>query len=348
MQSNLRIAVFGTGLAWAPHRDSLLDLRDRLDVAWIVGRNIERTGEQAAIFEGARPTTSIDDVLADASVGAALVLTPPHTHLDIVQRLAARGIHVLLEKPLDIDTARARAVVDVCRAHGVTLGVVFQHRMRPAFRHLKQLLLDGALGTLTHALVDVRWWRPQSYYDAPGRGTLARDGGGVLLTQAIHTLDLFLDLAGPVDEVAALSTTSAAHRMECEDLVCGSLRMRNGMLASLVATTAAFPGFAERIELGGTLASATLGGGELRVQWLDGREERCGEPSATGAGAQPMAFGHGPHRALIADFVDAIRERRAPAADGEAGLAVHRLIEALIDSSAARAFVPLHHSKALA
>jgi predicted dehydrogenase len=297
MQSRLRLAVFGTGLAWAPHRDSLVDLADRLDVAWIVGRDIERTRAQAALFAGARATTSIEDVLADAGVEAALVLTPPHTHLAIVERLAARGIHVLLEKPLDIDTARAGAVVDVCRAHGVTLGLVFQHRMRPAFRHLRQLLREGALGRLTHALVDVRWWRPQGYYDVPGRGTL---------------------------------------------------RMRNGMLASLVATTAAFPGFAERIELGGTLGSATLGGGELRVQWMDGHEERCGEASATGSGAEPMAFGHGPHRALIADFADAIRERRAPAADGAAGLAVHRLIEALIDSSATRAFVALDPSEACA
>ena len=348
MQPSLKIAVFGTGLAWRPHCNSLAELAGEISVAWIVGRDIGRANAQAALFADSRATTSIEEVLADPSVGAALVLTPPNTHLEIVERLAARGIHVLLEKPLDIDIARARAVVDVCRAHGVTLGVVFQHRMRPAARHLKQLLADGALGTLTHALVDVRWWRPQSYYDAPGRGTRARDGGGVLLTQAIHTLDLFLDLVGPVDEVAALCTTSAAHRMECEDVVCGTLRMRNGMLASLIATTTAFPGFAERIELGGTLASATLSAGELRVQWMDGREERCGEPSATGAGAQPMAFGHAPHRALLADFVEAIRERRAPAADGTAGLAVHRLIETLIESSATRNFVPIDCSEACA
>ena len=107
----------------------------------------------------------------------------------------------------------------------------------------------------------MRWWRPQSYYDEPGRGTLSRDGGGVLLTQAIHTLDLFLSLAGPVAEVAAFSGTTPLHRMEAEDIVGAALRFGNGALGTLDATTASYPGFPERMEIVGDKATAVLSGG---------------------------------------------------------------------------------------
>src|SRR6218665_1492893 len=226
-----------------PPRDSLRALAGRVDVAWLVGQGIERVREQAVHFPGARVTASIADVLADAGVQAALVLTPPSTHRGIVAQLAARGIHVLLEKPLALDTPDAQALVDDCERAGVTLGVVLQHRVRPAAQRLKALLDARALWRLTRAAVDIRWWRPQSYYDMPGRGTLARDGGGVLMTQAIHTLDPLLHVAGPVAELAAFATTSAVHRMECEDVVTASGRLQDGALFSLHATTAAYPGF---------------------------------------------------------------------------------------------------------
>jgi UDP-N-acetyl-2-amino-2-deoxyglucuronate dehydrogenase len=338
----LRVAVFGTGLAWAPHRDSLRDLSDRVEVRCLVGRTMERVAQQCAHFPGARATTSIEEVLEDRSLQAALVLTPPSTHLEIVRSLAARGIHILLEKPLDVDVERAQALVEICEGHRVTLAVVLQHRLRPAAERLKQLMDEGALGPLTNAAVDVRWWRPQSYYDAPGRGTKARDGGGVLLTQAIHTLDLFLHLAGAVVEVAALAATSQAHRMECEDVVTAAARLQDGALATINATTAAFPGSADRIELSGTLGTATLVGGELTVRWLDGREEHAGAQTALGAGADPMAFSHELHRAVLTDFVRAVQTRSPPSASGHAALAVHRLIDALLASARSRTFVPLN------
>jgi predicted dehydrogenase len=342
----LRIAVFGAGLAFAPHRDSLRDLADRVDVVWLVGSGIDRVQQAAAHFPGARATTAVEDVLADASVQAALVLTPPATHFDIVTRLAARGIHVLLEKPLALDTPHAQALVDDCERHRIVLAVVLQHRLRPAALRLKELLAADALGTLTRAAVDVRWWRPQSYYDMPGRGTQARDGGGVLMTQAIHTLDLFLHLAGPVHEVAALAATSAAHRMECEDVVAAVVRLGNGAVASLHATTAAFPGFAERIELSGTRGTARLTGGELVVHGCDGTVQRWGEEASLGAGADPMAFDHAAHRAVLTDFVNAVRHGALPSASGRSALAVQRLIDALLASSAARRFVSLPSTQA--
>jgi predicted dehydrogenase len=178
------------------------------------------------------------------------------------------------------------------------------------------------------------WWRPQSYYDQPGRGTLERDGGGVLITQGIHTLDLMLSLTGPVAEVAAIAGTTALHHMETEDFVGAGLRFANGAPGALMATTAAYPGMPERIELIGTKATAMLAAGVVATHYHDGRIERVGEEQSTGGGADPMDFPHDAHRALITDFLDAIAQRRSPRVSGREALKVHRFIDALLQSSA--------------
>ena len=192
----LRLAVIGAGLGSGPHFKSLQDLASEAEVVWVHARDATRLAA-TPVPQGAQKTTRLEDILDDASVQAVLVLTPPNTHLALVQRLAQAGKHVLVEKPLEINLARAQALVQVCETHGVRLAVMLQHRLRPAAMRLRALLNAGELGQLVSASASVRWWRPQSYYDEPGRGTLARDGGGVLITQAIHTLDLLLSLNRP-------------------------------------------------------------------------------------------------------------------------------------------------------
>lgn len=221
------------------------------------------------------------------------------------------------------------------------LGVVLQHRLRAAALALAQLIKDGALGSLVSAHVSVRWWRPQSYYDEPGRGTLARDGGGVLITQAIHTLDLFLSITGLPKQLTGIVSTSALHRMEGEDTAAALLHYENGALASLQATTAAYPGFPERIEMNFTRGSATFSSGLLEVCFLDGTRLSHGTSEATGGGADPMAFDHAAHRAVLQDFVTAVQAGRQPAASGRSALAVQRVIEAIVASSASGAAVVL-------
>ncbi|MGC1301630.1 MAG: Gfo/Idh/MocA family oxidoreductase, partial [Caulobacteraceae bacterium] len=180
----------------------------------------------------------------------------------------------------------------------------------------------------------VPWWRPQSYYDVPGRGTLGRDGGGVLISQAIHSLDLMLALAGPVSAVAAIAGTSRMHRMETEDTVGAGLRFANGALGSLFASTASFPGAGEQFILTCTQATAVIAGGALTVAWHDGRTESVQGEARSGGGADPMAFSNEAHLALITDFLNAVEAGRDPAVTGEGALAVHRLIDALLTSAA--------------
>jgi predicted dehydrogenase len=182
----------------------------------------------------------------------------------------------------------------------------------------------------------VPWWRPQGYYDEPGRGTLARDGGGVLMTQAIHTLDLFRSLVGVSEVVAAQATRTAMHRMETEDYASALVRLGNGAPGSIVATTTAFPGGPERIEITGARGTAALIGRRLQIAYLDGEQEVVEAEGSTGAGANIMDFPHEAHRALIADFLDAVAQGRDPAATGEEALATQKLIGEILDKGGFR------------
>ena len=323
-------------MAVTPHAQSLRDLSARVDVAGAYSPTAERRASFAARFPFP-VTDDLDALAADPSIEAAMILTPPRTHLPLVERLAAAGKHILLEKPLEADTARAEAVVDCCERAGVRLGVVLQHRFRPAALVLAKRLRARELGDVALASVHVPWWRPQTYYDEPGRGTLARDGGGVLITQAIHTLDLFLSLTPRVAEVAAFSATTPLHRMETEDVACAALRFENGALGSLDATTASYPGFAERIAIVGTRGTAVLSAGKVDFHWHDGRRESVGEESTLGGGADPMAFSNEAHRTLLTEFLDALEQDRPPINSGRAALLVHDLIDAVLESSRSHA-----------
>jgi predicted dehydrogenase len=323
--NKLGIAIIGLGSALAPHLRSLADLADRVDLRW----GVSRTEERRAAFardHGVPVTGDIDAVLADPSVGALLILTPPNTHLGLAKQAFEASKHVLVEKPLDATLDRAERLVKAGRAADRRLGVVLQHRFRPGSLLLKRRIAEGALGTIAAASLAVPWWRPQSYYDVEGRGTLARDGGGVLLTQAIHSLDLFRSLADVTAVVAAEVATTALHRMETEDYAAALLRLGSGAPASMMATTAFAPGAPERIEIIGTRASAALHGGSLRITTIDGIEERLDAEGPTGAGANTMDFPHDAHRELWRDFLDAVADGRDPIVSGEEALATQRLI----------------------
>ena len=325
-----RLAVVGLGMAVTPHAQSLRDLSARVDVAGAYSPTAERRASFAARFPFP-VTDDLDALAADPSIEAAMILTPPRTHLPLVERFAAAGKHVLLEKPLEADTARAEAVVAACERGGVMLGVVLQHRFRPAARGLAARLRDGELGDVAAASVNVPWWRPQAYYDEPGRGTLARDGGGVLITQAIHTLDLFRWLVGIESIEAAQVRTTALHRMETEDYASALVRLGNGAPGTIIATVAAWPGSPEWLHITGSKGTARLEGGSLRLAFVDGREEVLADTAGSGSGANVMSFSHDAHRAVLSDFLDAIEQGCDPAIPGEEALATQRVIEAILN-----------------
>ena len=328
----MRCAIIGLGMAVTPHAKSLIDLRDRVEVAASYSPTADRRDAFAAKF-GLPVTGDLDAVVDDPSIDYAVLLTPPNARAELVGRLAAAGKHILMEKPVERTTAAAEEIVATAERAGVTLGIVLQHRFRAVAERLGERLSSGELGTLAAVSITVPWWREQGYYDEPGRGTYARDGGGVLISQAIHTLDLALALAGPVADVVAVAGTTPLHRMEAEDFVAAGIRFASGAHGSLMATTAFFPGAPERIELGSSRAHAVLGPGGVTIRYHDGREEAFGESQGSGSGADPMDFPHDAHLALHADFIDALAEGRAPRVTGRDALAVHRFIDAVVASA---------------
>lgn len=328
----LGIAMIGLGMAVKPHALALKDLAAQVDFVGGFSPSAQRRAEFERAY--ALPTVdALDALLGDVKVDAVIILTPPRTHAELALRCARAGKHVLVEKPVDVTLAEARAVVDAVEATGRKLAVVFQHRFRDGANALCAQLAQQALGQLLSVSCSVRWWRGPDYYAQPGRGMLARDGGGVLLTQAIHTLDVMLDLAGPARQVSALCRTSALRSMDTEDIACAAVEFRNGAIGVIDATTAAYPGYPEQIAIAGTRGSAVLTAERLTLQRMSEAAVEMDGSMAGGGGADPMAFSHEAHRRLIEDFVAAVRENREPRTSGRSALAVHALIDALLRSS---------------
>jgi len=327
------LGVVGAGMGAKPHALALNALKDRISVRGVYRRNRDQLDQFCREYD-LPAAASYEALLEDPSIDAILVLTTPNAREELVAAACKAGKHVLMEKPVERSTEAAERIVAACDKAGVTLGVIFQHRFRAASQALAQKVASGELGALQAAQLVVPWWRPQQgYYDQPGRGTFAQDGGGVLITQAIHSLDLMLSLTGPAKAVTAMTATTGLHRIETEDFVAGGIEFFNGAVGGLIATTANFPGGPESLTLNFDKASATLTGGILTLNWFDGRTETVGEEASTsGGGADPMAFPFQWHQAQIAEFADAVQQGRQPVSTGHTALNVHRLIDALIRS----------------
>ena len=332
-QLPLTTALIGTGMVARTHVAAIMDS----DLVTLKGVCARRQGRAQAfadeVGDGLTVYPDASAIAADPDIDFAIIVTPPDARLDLIKPLAAAGKPILLEKPVARTAAEAEEVVAFCEQAGVPLGIVFQHRMRAASLKATEMVRFGDLGALGLVEIAVPWWREQGYYDEPGRGTYARDGGGVLISQAIHTLDLALSLTGPVQSVQAMLGTTRFHTMEAEDVAVAGLTFTNGALGTLTASTASFPGTAETITLHFDKASLNLGSGVLTVSWRDGRTETFGAQGGTGGGADPMAFTHDWHQGIIEDFADAVTNARSPVVTGRQALASHDLIEALTRSS---------------
>lgn len=332
MKRRIGLAVVGVGMAAKPHALALKELGDIVDVRGVYARSSEARNVFCNTY-GFPNASDVQTLAKDPTVDALLLITPPNARGELISLFANEGRHVLTEKPLERTTKAAEDIVAICAASGVSLGVVFQHRFRAASEALAKLIAEGELGAIRVARADVPWWRDQGYYDEPGRGTYARDGGGVLISQAIHTLDLMLSMTGPAVSVQALCATTPFHKMEAEDFAAGVLEFESGAVGSIFASTASFPGDAESINFDCDRGSASLKSGVLTVNWRDGRIETFGEVASTGGGADPMAFPYDWHKSLISDFANSILAGRKPRVTGLQALDVHRLVTAIEDSS---------------
>ena len=304
----------------------------------------EANGSKIAKLAGGDCTVydDLDAMLAHPGLDVVCVCTPSGAHLEPAVRAAKAGKHVVVEKPLEITLPRCDAVIAACDAAGVRLCTIFPSRFSAANLALKAAIETGRFGRISLGDTYVKWWRTQDYYDSGGwRGTWELDGGGALMNQAIHNVDLLQWLMGDVDTVQALTATLAHVRIEVEDTAVAALRFKNGALGVIEAATSAFPGLLKRTEIHGDRGSARVEQDDVTLWDFQIKTPSDAEIHAimaggafkTGGASDPRAISHAGHRDQLADFLQAIDEDREPVVDGWEGRKSVEIIRAIYQSA---------------
>lgn len=341
----IRFGIVGCGAIAPTHADALgwIDgacLAGVYDTVWEKGRALgERYGVPAY--------GSLDELCA--VVDAVCVLVPSGLHAEAGLACARLGKHVLVEKPIDTTLEKARALVNGCRAAGMRLGVVSQHRFSRQIQRLRAAVQDAELGRVLEGDASVKWYRTQAYYDSGDwRGTWALDGGGCLMNQGVHTVDMIQWIMGGVRSVQAMVRTSA-HAIEVEDQANVLVEYRNGAIGVIQGSTAFYPGFAERLEVHGEHGTVVIEGDRTKVWRVDPEGAKMGKygggvmgqptPNLHLAGASewteedPSAEWGEQHRLQIEEFARAVAEGRDPFITGEMALEPLAVILAVYESA---------------
>jgi UDP-N-acetyl-2-amino-2-deoxyglucuronate dehydrogenase len=305
-----------------------------VEIAALHGANHHKTRGLAERVGGV-VYENLDRFLDHRPMDLVAIGSPSGLHAEQGIAAARRGLHVLVEKPIDVTTAKADALIDAAAQAGVKLAVFFQDRLKPGVVRMKELIDSGRLGTPILASGHVKWYRPPDYYaGSRWRGTRAFDGGGALMNQGIHTVDVLLHLFGPVARVSA-RTATRLHAIEVEDTAVATLEFESGALGVLEAATSVFPGYARRVEVTGTegtliLDQDRLVRADLRTP-IDGiTEETAG---AGESAASPVVSDVTPHRRIFEDFLRAIETNSTPACDGREGRLSVAVVEAIYASA---------------
>jgi predicted dehydrogenase len=308
-----------------------------VEISAIYGTNSEKIARLCREY-GGTPYTNFDDFLRHRPMDLVMVGSPSGLHAEHGIAAARQGLHVLTEKPIDIAAERADALIAATEESEVKLGVLFQDRTKPHIRQLKGWVDQGLLGRILFVDARVKWYRPPEYYaKSRWRGTFALDGGGAVINQGIHTLDLLLWLLGDVIRVQA-RTATLFHKIEAEDTAVATFEFASGALGSFHATTAAFPGYPRRVEISGSegtvilehdrIISANLRSAtDLTANLIESPTDE--NQSAT----SPAVCDFRGHQALLTDFLDAIRQNRAPLCDGREGRRSIALVESIYRAS---------------
>jgi UDP-N-acetyl-2-amino-2-deoxyglucuronate dehydrogenase len=324
----LHVGIIGGGNISETHVQAVA-AGSEAQVAAIFGPNRDKIDRLSREY-GGRVYTDYQAFLQHRPLDLVLIGSPSGLHATHGIAAAKSGLHVLTEKPIDISVQRADDLIEAADRAGVKLGVIFQDRGKKDIQELKQLLEAGIVGRVLLAEAKVKWYRPTEYYgDSKWRGTLVMDGGGALINQAIHTVDLLLWLLGDVASVQA-RTSTALHSIEGEDTALALLELCNGALGVLQATTAAFPGYPRRIEITGTEGTIILE--QDQVVAIDVKNPPPGrQPAAVSTdrenNSSPVVSDFKSHKVIFEDFYRAIRENRTPMCDGREGRRSLALVE---------------------
>src|SRR5579883_2050267 len=344
MPDSLGFAIVGCGMIARFHVRALQEIPTAR-----VAALVSRTKESATklLDDTKLPScpmfSSVEEAVKAPGVDAVIITTPSGAHREPALVAAAAGKHVVVEKPLEITGSRCQDIIDACDRAKVKLCTIFPSRFADSSATLKKAVEAGRFGRLTLGETTCKWWRSQAYYDEGGwKGTRTLDGGGALMNQAIHNVDLLQWLMGPVAEINGFTATISHERIEVEDTAVACLRFANGALGVIQATTSVYPGLPKTIAVHGDRGTAVVEQDDL-LRWEfnpetpdDGavRERFAVKVAASGGASNPAAISHQGHARQLADFVRAIRTDSAPAVDGREGRRSVALIEAIYRSAA--------------
>lgn len=328
MNREIGFGIVGGGMIGKVHSEAISQIPGAKVVA-VWGRSEARVNELAAKYNA---TAYFDyaQFLAHPTLDVVNVCSPSGLHLEHGCAAAEAGKHVLVEKPIEISLERADALIDACEKAGVKLGVIFQSRFLPTVQKMKAAIDAGKLGRLILGDAYVKWYRAPEYYADSWHGTLALDGGGALINQAIHTIDLLRWMMGPVVSAFAMKKALRYPYIEAEDTLVGNLEFQNGALGAVVATTSVKPGFKRRLEISGEKGTIILDGDAISVWDIEGESSLQEDAEQiTDGSANPAAISNEGHRRQIEDFLHAILNNRSPIIHGAEGRISLEVVTAL-------------------
>lgn len=331
--------IIGCGMIAGFHAKAIEDCGGKVLACF---DEVPQAADRLARSTGAKAYYDLKPFLADERIEIVTIGTPSGAHRDPAVSAAKAGKHVIVEKPLEITLERCDRIIEACEKSGVVLATIFPSRFHQSSRRLKYAIDSGRFGRLTLADAIVKWYRTQEYYDSGvWRGTWELDGGGALMNQAIHSVDLLCWLMGPVREITAQTALLAHERIEVEDTAVATVKFENGALGIIEASTAAYPGYLKRIEVHGSTGSAVIEEEDI-IKWdfqnsqaedAEIREQMTDKLSGGGGAADPAAIGHHGHAKLFADVLNAIATGQKPQCDGIEGRRSVEIILGIYESA---------------
>ena len=334
----MKVGILGAGNISDTHARAALGIPG-VEIAAVCGTNREKAERMAAKYGG----TAYDDLdrfLSHRPLDIVAIGTPSGVHADQANAAIGKGLHVLAEKPLDVTTAKVDSVIAAAVRAGVKVGVFFQDRLKPDIAAMKQMIVSGKLGKPIFIAGHVRWYRPPEYYaTSKWRGSWALDGGGALMNQAIHTVDVLQWLFGPVARVAG-RTGTLLHTIKTEDTAGAVLEFENGALGIIEATTSSYPGYARRIDVSGSEGTLILDSDKLAAVDLRGAgpsKAAATEPPPENAASATVSDSV-PHQRIFEDFIQAIRTNGTPVCDAREARPSVAIIEAIYRSAKSGVF----------
>ncbi len=352
--NRVRAAIVGAGVIGKHHGEVISELADRLELVAVIDIDLDRA-EKLAAERGGKPFSSLSEALAAVDFDVVTVCTPTGRHGVVAIEALEAGKHVIIEKPAEVTVEKTDEIITAQRRAGKLVAVISQHRFDPATEVTVEAIRRGELGRLTSGIASIDWWRGQSYYDSGDwRGTWDLDGGGALMNQGVHTVDLLVATMGRPVEVFAYTGTIAHERVEIEDVAVGVVKFENGALGVLHASTAAYPGLSAHLHVHGDKGSVVIDNDELSFIHVtkpgsEAEEKAYGSastainqvadyPEASGVGAQTAGSSPGKlattaHRRQYENFLAAMAGKEELRVDLETNRQSVGIITAVYESA---------------